>query len=145
MVEIPKIPPPRLCKRRARGLYDGEMTTFGEKSAPSGEKHRRSFRPNIHRLSLYSKTLNQWFRFRISQSAMQKVKAWGGLDEYLLRTPDQVILFPFAIRLKYEIKNIREQNIARSSDVAGVDGGLANIETLNKDSQVAEKGVVFNR
>ncbi|GJQ13319.1 hypothetical protein GpartN1_g5110.t1 [Galdieria partita] len=144
MEAIPRVRPPKLCKRRGRGLFDGEMTRFGEKAAPSGQKHRRSFRPNIHRLSLYSKTFDKWFFFRISQSAMKKVKEWGGLDEYLVRTPDEIILYPFAIRLKYEILKKRAEIREDETQVGEDKRGLASVENLAKEEYV-KQGVSLNR
>ncbi|GJD09276.1 hypothetical protein Gasu2_35350 [Galdieria sulphuraria] len=120
------------------------MTKFGEKAAPSGQKHRRSFRPNIHRLSLYSKTFDKWFFFRISQSAMKKVKEWGGLDEYLVRTPDEVILYPFAIRLKYEILRKRAELQSSETGMSEVKQGLGSVENLAKEDN-SKQGVLFNR
>ncbi|KAK4523373.1 hypothetical protein GAYE_PCTG52G1267 [Galdieria yellowstonensis] len=144
MEAIPRVRPPKLCKRRGRGLFDGEMTRFGEKAAPSGQKHRRRFRPNIHRLSLYSKTFDKWFFFRISQSAMKKVKEWGGLDEYLVRTPDDIILYPFAIRLKYEILKKRAE--MQKNETAGTENtqGLASVDSLTTED-ISKQGILWNR
>lgn len=72
---------------------------------------------------------------------MKKVKEWGGLDEYLVRTPDEVILYPFAIRLKYEILRKRAES---QREETLENRGIGDVQNIAKED-ISKRGVLFNR
>lgn len=94
-------------KRAYRGLYGNRMIQFGNKVSFAENKTRRTWKPNVHRLSFYSEAMDRVYRFRITTHALRDVRKFGGIDEYLVRTRDTEIKFPAAIRLKQCVKIIR--------------------------------------
>lgn len=93
--------------RAFRGLYGNRMIQFGNKKSFAENKTRRTWKPNVHRVSLYSEAMNGVYQFRITSHALRDVRKFGGLDEYLLRTKDSEIKYPVALRLKQCVKIIR--------------------------------------
>ena len=97
----------RRMKRAYRGLYGNRMIQFGNKVSFAENKTRRTWKPNVHRLSFYSEATDRVYRFRITTHALRDIRKFGGLDEYLLRTHDTEIKYPAALRLKQCVKIIR--------------------------------------
>jgi len=94
---------PRM-KRGFRGLYGNRMIQFGNKKSFAENKTRRTWKPNVHRVSLYSEALDGVYKFRITSHALRDVRKFGGLDGYLLNTRDSEIKYPVALRLKQCVK-----------------------------------------
>lgn len=76
------------CKRAERGLYAGKTVRFGYSRSDFGNKSRRAWRPNVHRVRLYSESLDQTISIRASTTALKLVDRAGGLDNYLLGQRD---------------------------------------------------------
>eukprot|EP00244_Chara_vulgaris_P003820 TRINITY_DN1720_c0_g1_i2.p1 TRINITY_DN1720_c0_g1~~TRINITY_DN1720_c0_g1_i2.p1 ORF type:complete len:120 (+),score=14.23 TRINITY_DN1720_c0_g1_i2:215-574(+) len=75
--------------RARRGLYAGKVIRFGNKvSEEGGNKTRRTWKPNVHWKRVYSYTLDQMIRIRMTSAAMRCIDKAGGIDEYLLNTPE---------------------------------------------------------
>ena len=61
----------------------------GNNVSHSNRKSRRRFLPNLQKTSMYSEILGQSISFkRVSTSAIRTVDHNGGLDEFLLSTPN---------------------------------------------------------
>ena len=80
----------------------------GHNVSHSNIKTKRRFLPSLASTALYSESLKQSVRLKISKAALRTLDFKGGLDVYLLRTGDEV-LSPRAQKLKRQIK-------ARTSD-----------------------------
>eukprot|EP00850_Spirogloea_muscicola_P010874 SM000065S20223 [mRNA] locus=s65:438632:439489:+ [translate_table: standard] len=75
--------------RARRGLYAGRVIRFGNKvSEDGGNKSRRTWKPNVHWKRVYSHALDRMIRFRMTTHAMRCIDKAGGIDEYLLATPN---------------------------------------------------------
>ena len=70
--------------RAERGLYADRGLSFGNTISPFGNRNRRTWKPNIQRSSLYSSTLNQRIKLRVSTEALRRIDRMGGLDEYII-------------------------------------------------------------
>ena len=58
----------------------------------------------MHTKRFWSETYREFLQFRMTTSAIKKVKACaGGIDQYLLTTSNDVLLYPKAIALKEHI------------------------------------------
>ena len=83
------------------------MIQFGNQKSFAENKSRRAWKPNVHRVSLYSEALNGVYQFRITTHALRSVRKFGGLDNYLMNTKDSEIKYPVALRIKRCVQAIR--------------------------------------
>lgn len=68
----------------------------------------------MHHKRFWSETYREFLQFRMTASAIKKVKAFaGGIDEYLMRTPNDVLLYPKAIKLKDHLNQIHHRRATR--------------------------------
>ncbi|KAJ7535434.1 hypothetical protein O6H91_12G033500 [Diphasiastrum complanatum] len=75
--------------RAKRGLYAGRHIQFGNKvSEDGGNKSRRTWMPNVQKKRLFSLALDQYIQVHITTHALRCIDKAGGIDEYLLKTPD---------------------------------------------------------
>ena len=81
----------------------GKETQFGHKVSHSNRKTNRRFCPNLQKVTLHSDALRRGVRLRVSTRALRSVQHNGGLDRFLIRTPDAKLAEP-ALRLKRKIK-----------------------------------------
>jgi large subunit ribosomal protein L28 len=79
---------------------------FGRNVSHSNRKSSRTFEPNLQPVKLRSEALGRSVRLSISTRALRTVEKHGGLDAYLVRTPDEK-LPPEALRLKRRIRKSR--------------------------------------
>ena len=81
----------------------GKKPQSGHNVSHSNRKTNRTFLPNIQKVSLASAVLGRDVTLRVSTRALRTVVKKGGLDRFLLDTPDQK-LPEEAQRLKRKIK-----------------------------------------
>ena len=68
--------------------FTGKGVQAGNNVSHAHNKTRRRFLPNLQRASLLSDTLGETVPLRLSTSAIRTIEKRGGLDAYLLSTPD---------------------------------------------------------
>jgi large subunit ribosomal protein L28 len=95
----------RRCQLTGRGVQTGNNVSH------ANNKTRRRFLPNLQKTTMYSETLGQSVRLRVSSRAIRTVEQKGGLDAFLLDTRD-VNLEPEILRLKKKIKKAQAQPAA---------------------------------
>ena len=66
-------------------------------------KTKRRFLPSLASTALYSESLKQSVRLKVSKAALRTLDFKGGLDVYLLKASDEV-LSPRAQKLKRQVK-----------------------------------------
>ncbi|MFD1703435.1 50S ribosomal protein L28 [Methylopila henanensis] len=66
----------------------GKAVLTGHKVSHSNHKTKRTFRPNLLRVSLLSETLGQSVRLRVSAHALRSVEHRGGLDAFLAKASE---------------------------------------------------------
>jgi large subunit ribosomal protein L28 len=84
---VPPYPygPSQIYKQSNFGLYGIAKIRFGNMVSEKNKiKTRRYWRPNIHYKRLWSESLEQFVRIRITAKVLRTVDKCGGLDEYLL-------------------------------------------------------------
>ncbi|KAI9068186.1 hypothetical protein FKP32DRAFT_1609035 [Trametes sanguinea] len=76
-------------KRSQLGLFQGKMKQYGNNVPNSKHKTRRTWLPNAHYQRLFSDTLQQFVRLKVTARALKTIKKYGNIDKYLLNTkPD---------------------------------------------------------
>ncbi|MGH8161367.1 MAG: 50S ribosomal protein L28 [Gammaproteobacteria bacterium] len=73
----------RTCELTGKGVLTGNNVSH------ANNKTRRRFLPNLQDASLLSETLGRTIRVRLSTRALSAVEHKGGLDAFLLGTPDR--------------------------------------------------------
>ena len=92
-----------------RCALSGKGVMVGNNVSHANNKTRRRFLPNLRRQSLYSETLSESVRLRISAQAIRTVEHRGGLDAFLAKA-DAAELSQRARLLKKQIaKKTAEQ------------------------------------
>ena len=81
----------------------GKSVMAGNNVSHAHNKTRRRFLPNIQSTSLLSDVLKQPIRLRLATDTIRTIEKNGGLDAYLLATPDKKLTNQ-AIRLKRRIR-----------------------------------------
>ena len=66
----------------------GKGVQVGNHVSHANNKTKRRFLPNLQVTSLLSDSLNQMVKLRLTVNAIRTVEHNGGLDAYLLSTPD---------------------------------------------------------
>ena len=87
----------RRCAITGRGVMSGNNVSHAH------NKTKRRFLPNLQTTRLLSDTLGESVRLRLTTKALRTIDHKGGLDAYLLGTPDRK-LPEEALRLKRRIK-----------------------------------------
>lgn len=80
----------------------GKGALVGNNVSHANNKTKRRFLPNLQVTSMLSDALGQSVRLRLSTRAIRTIEKNGGLDAYLLGTPD-IKLPEDAVRLKRRI------------------------------------------
>ena len=73
----------RRCEITGKGVLSGNNVSH------ANNKTRRRFLPNLQEVSMLSDILNQSIRMRVSTRAMRTVEHNGGIDAFLLSTPNR--------------------------------------------------------
>ncbi len=90
----------RRCQITGKGVLTGNNVSH------ANNKTRRRFLPNLQETSLLSETLGLAVRMRLSTRAIRTVEHNGGIDAYLLATPNRK-LAPEALALKRRVLKAR--------------------------------------
>lgn len=73
----------RRCEITGKGVMSGNNVSHAMNHT------RRRFLPNLQVVRLQSDILGERIRMRLSTRAMRTIDKKGGIDEYLLNTPDR--------------------------------------------------------
>jgi large subunit ribosomal protein L28 len=89
-----------------RCALSGKGVLVGNNVSHANNKTKRRFLPNLRQQSIYSETLGESIRLRVSAQAIRTVEHRGGLDNYLLGVRDADL--PSELRrLKRRIRTAR--------------------------------------
>ena len=72
-----------------RCMLTGKGVMTGNNVSHAHNKTKRRFLPNLRQQRVYSETLGESVRLRISAHALRTVEHRGGLDGFLLGAPDR--------------------------------------------------------
>ncbi len=95
----------RRCEFTGRGVQAGNNVSH------ANNRTRRRFLPNLQRASLLSDALGETVQVRLCTRAIRTVEKRGGLDAFLLSTPD-ADLGKKALVLKRRIKKAQASQTA---------------------------------
>lgn len=88
------------CSITGKGVQTGNNVSHAH------NKTRRRFLPNLQNVSLLSDALGERVRMRLSTSAVRTIEHRGGLDAYLMGTPDAKLPRE-VLRIKRRIEKAR--------------------------------------
>ena len=86
----------RVCELTAKGRQVGHNVSH------ANNKTKRTFLPNLQNVTLISDALGKGVRLRVSMNGLRSVEHVGGLDNWLLKTKDE-LLSDRCVKLKKEI------------------------------------------
>jgi large subunit ribosomal protein L28 len=86
----------RRCAVTGKGVLSGNNVSH------ANNKTRRRFLPNLQETSAYSEALGRPVRLRVSTNGLRTVEHNGGIDAFLLGTPNSK-LSPEALKVKRQI------------------------------------------
>lgn len=94
-----------VARRSRRGLYAGRQVLSGNKvSEDGGNRSRRSWKPNVQSKQLYSEILDRMVPAKVTTHALRCIAKAGGLDSYILTTPDNKLQSDLAVQLRQEMQ-----------------------------------------
>jgi large subunit ribosomal protein L28 len=94
-----------------RCIVTGKGVLVGHNVSHANNKTKRRFLPNLQVTSLLSDALRQAVRLRLSSRGIKTVEHAGGLDAWLLKTPDAKLDLETK-RLKRRVKKAIEKRAA---------------------------------
>ena len=86
----------RICELTGKGRQTGHNVSH------ANNKTKRTFLPNLQNVTLLSDTLGEGVKLRVSTHGLRSVEHNGGLDNWLLKTPESK-LSANAIKVKREL------------------------------------------
>jgi len=86
----------------------GKTVMVGNNRSHAENKSKRTFRPNLIRVSLYSDALGHPVRLRVSANALRTVEKRGGIDAFLMDERDAKLTAE-ALRLKRRVEKALER------------------------------------
>lgn len=90
----------RICELTGKGRLVGMNVSHAH------NRTKKTFLPNLQKVTLISDTLDRGVKLRVSTSGLRSVEHAGGLDNWLLKTSDEKLSLK-AQRLKREIAKKR--------------------------------------
>ena len=90
----------RRCELTGKGVLTGNNVSH------ANNKTRRRFLPNVRDTRVTSDLLNRTVTMKLSANGLRSVEHCGGLDNWLLKTPDAK-LSADAVRLKRQVKRAK--------------------------------------
>ena len=95
----------RRCAITGKGVLTGNIVSH------ANNKTRRRYLPNMQEASFFSEILGTPMRMRLSVNGMRTVEHNGGIDSFLLGTPDRSL--PVEARvLKRRLEKARDKKAA---------------------------------
>ncbi|KAF8639228.1 hypothetical protein AX17_001713 [Amanita inopinata Kibby_2008] len=136
-------------KRSQLGLFHGKIKQYGNNVPFSKHKTRRTWMPNVQRKRLYSETLSQMVRLKVTTRALRSVKKAGGLDAYVANTRHELIGLE-GLRLRLKIrgqaqKNAEEQEVKERLELSQTPEGQNILEKERKQELLRERRAVAKR
>ena len=90
-----------------RCAFTGKGVMSGNNVSHANNKTRRRFLPNMQQTAMFSDALGRMVRLKLSTRAIRTIEHNGGLDAFLLSTPDRKLGVE-AVRLKRTIRKATE-------------------------------------
>eukprot|EP00798_Chlamydomonas_sp_ICE-L_P007037 gene7037-130_t len=106
----------RIMRDRRSKFWASEELQFRIRKYPkSGNMERVSIvKPHFSRVNLFSQVLKKMVPLELTPKVLREIESQGGLDSYLLQTPDALLRSDVASKLKWRITS----ELQRINDVA---------------------------
>lgn len=98
----------RRCQITGKGVLTGNNVSH------ANNKTRRRFLPNLQEITLLSDTLQAGVRLRLSTQGIRTIEHNGGLDAFLLSTPNRKLPAEAQI-IKRRIRRVMENRAEKSA------------------------------
>ena len=98
-----------------RCVITGKGVQTGNNVSHANNKTKRRFLPNLHQVTLLSDVLRQRIRLRLITSGLRTVEKRGGIDAFLLSTPDAK-LEAAVLKIKRRVQRAQEKTAAAASE-----------------------------
>ncbi|GMG33040.1 unnamed protein product [Ambrosiozyma monospora] len=125
--EIPQYPAypygeSRIFKRADRGLYGGQVITFGNQISEMKNKSRRTWLPNVITKSIWSDALQKSVKMKLTARVLKTLTKEGGLDNYLTKEKPARVkeLGLFGWQLRHDVlkaKKLAEQKQIKNYEI----------------------------
>ena len=89
-----------------RCALTGKGVLFGNNVSHANNKSNRRYLPNLQNVSFLSEALGRTVSLRLSTRAIRTVEFHGGLDSYLITTPNRKLTTEVLPLKKVIIKNL---------------------------------------
>ncbi|TIB74807.1 hypothetical protein E3Q22_00025 [Wallemia mellicola] len=105
-----------LERRLESGLLDGRKRQSGYNVSFSERHTRRSWYPNIQNKRLFSDSLQDFVKMKVSTKALRSIDRMGGLDNYLMKSSDDKLgLYGRALR-----RSVIDKRLEKTEENANV-------------------------
>ncbi|KAG5648428.1 hypothetical protein DXG03_005002 [Asterophora parasitica] len=91
-------------KRSQLGLFQGKMKQYGNNVPFSKHKTRRTWLPNVQRKRLFSESLGEDVRVKLTTRALRTIKKHGGLDKYVENQSSKILGWE-GLRIRLKIRD----------------------------------------
>lgn len=91
--------------------FTGKGVLAGNNVSHANNRTRRRFLPNMQRTAMLSDALGEMVRLRLTTRAIRTIEHNGGLDAFLLGTPNSK-LGPAALKVKKRIEKAKAKQAA---------------------------------
>ncbi|CAM9490490.1 unnamed protein product [Pylaiella littoralis] len=125
-------------KRSQIGLYAGRDIRFGNTISFSHKKNRRTWKPNVQKKALYSQVLDEWIKFKLTTHALRCVDRAGGIDKYLLKTPDKWLNSTQGSNAKRKIEEALAAKVA-AGELSGMEYVVGHGSGAQEEGSEAEE------
>ena len=122
---------PRVCK------VTGKKTMVGMNVSHSMRHTKRTFLPNLQKLSFHSDILNRDFALRISTAGLRTLTKHGGLDAYVMSKPISRLTPEMAAIKKAVLDNKADLGLIFDTDVDRAGAVLSSGEEISRKIQCA--------
>ncbi|KAJ2177481.1 hypothetical protein EV181_006520 [Coemansia sp. RSA 532] len=102
-----RAPTTRHYRLKLNGLFGTTTMQYGNNKPNSLHKTRRTWLPNIQKVTLFSSLLNTKMRINVTTRVLRTIDKKGGLDNYLLETKDKNINSEFGLKIKQQLLNVQ--------------------------------------
>ena len=85
----------------------GKSFQTGNKVSHAKNRTKRRFKPNLQSITFVSEALGQKFHLKVAVSTIRTVEKKGGLDEFLINTPNS--------KLPFKAKKLKKTILSKSN------------------------------
>ncbi|XP_008793746.2 uncharacterized protein LOC103709972 [Phoenix dactylifera] len=128
--------------RAKRGIYAGRHIQFGNKiSEDGGNKSRRTWKPNVQTKRLFSYIHDRHIRVKVTTHALRCIDKAGGIDEYLLKTPYNIMETEMGLFWKTKVEKMYEQlgnmevGFFSPEEEAKIEKGLEELKIAKREAR----------